>query len=113
MHRAGSGVLPGWVRPLLRSVDHPVMELGGDVAQHIPADGILLPVKVEKADHSLRLLKGLDEAIQQQTVETPIAETDAILVMLVKGVHGTSSVVRYLEDYTRERLIGLCPNDPP
>lgn len=83
--------------PFLRTVDHPILELTGDVAQHIPADRILLPVKVEKPDHSFRLLKGLDQAIQQEPIEAAIAEPNAILVMFEKGVHGTSSVVRYLE----------------
>jgi hypothetical protein len=40
---------------------------------------------------SLRLLKGLDQPVQQQPVKAAIPELDATLVMLEKGVHGTSS----------------------
>jgi hypothetical protein len=35
-----------------------------------------------------RLLERLNQPVQQQAVEAPIPELDAILVMLVKGVHG-------------------------
>jgi len=34
------------------------------------------------------LLEGLDQAVQENTVEAPIAESDVILVMVVEGVHG-------------------------
>jgi len=30
----------------------------------------------------------MDQAIQNNTVEAPIAESDVILVMVVEGVHG-------------------------
>jgi len=67
-------------------------------------------VRIEKAQHAFGLLERLNQSIQQQPVEAPIAKLDAILVMLVKGVHGTSSVVRYLEAYSRERLIAAQPS---
>jgi hypothetical protein len=63
------------------------VELAGDVPQHVAANGILRPVKIEEADDSFRLLKRLDQPVQQNPIETPIAEADAILVVLEKGVH--------------------------
>jgi hypothetical protein len=49
---------------------------------------LMIPVGVEEADDALGLLKGLDEPIEQDPIETPIPEADVILVMLVEGVHG-------------------------
>src|SRR6516162_4406289 len=50
--------------PFLRSVHDPVLELSGDVPQHVAADRIYFPVGVEKADHPLGLLERLDPSIQ-------------------------------------------------
>jgi hypothetical protein len=47
-----------------------------------------MAIGVEKPDYALGLLKRLDQAIQKNTVEAPIAESDVILVMVVEGVHG-------------------------
>ena len=66
---------------------HPALELFSGGAQHIAADRIDLPVAVEEADHPLRLLERLDQAVEQDPVEAAIAEADAVLVVLVKGVH--------------------------
>jgi hypothetical protein len=55
--------------------------------QHIPADRIDLPVAREQADHPLRLLERLDQAVEQDPVEAAIAEADVVLVVLIKGVH--------------------------
>jgi four helix bundle protein len=49
------------------------------------------------------LLKRLNQPVQQQPIETPIAEADVILVMLVKGVRGTSSG-QIPGAYSHERL---------
>jgi len=57
--------------------------------KHVPAHRILLPVGVEETDYSFRLLKRLNQAVEQEPVEAPIAESDAIFVMFVKGVHRT------------------------
>src|SRR6516162_7711770 len=65
----------------------PTLELLGRPAQHIAADRIDLPVAAEKADHPLGLLKRLDEPVEQDSVETAIAKADAVLVMLVEGIH--------------------------
>jgi hypothetical protein len=63
-------------------------------------------VGIEEADDTFGLLKRLDQSIQKQPVETTIGEANAILVMLEKGVHGTSSVVRHLEAYTVNVFFG-------
>ena len=55
------------------------------IALNIPVPVLYL---AEEADGSFGLLKGLDEAIQQDSVEATIVEPDVILVMFVKGVHG-------------------------
>jgi hypothetical protein len=47
-----------------------------------------VPIDAEKPDHSFGLLEGLDEPVQQNPVKTPIAEANAVLVMLVEGIHG-------------------------
>ena len=36
-----------------------------------------------------RLLKRLNETVEQKPVKAPVPESDAIFVMFVKGVHGT------------------------
>lgn len=51
------------------------------------ADRIDLPAAAQKADHPLGKLKRLDEAVEQNPVETAIAEADSILVVLVEGVY--------------------------
>jgi hypothetical protein len=56
-----------------------------------------LAIGIEEPDYPLGLLEGLDQAVKENAVEAPIAESDAILVMFEEGVHGYSSVVRYLE----------------
>jgi hypothetical protein len=42
----------------------------------------------EKANDPLRLLERLNQPIQQNAVETTIMPMDAVLVVLVEGVHG-------------------------
>jgi four helix bundle protein len=60
------------------------------------------------------LLEGLHQAVQQDPVKTPIAEADAILVVLVTGVHGVSScVVRYLEHNAVSACAGMGTTRPP
>ena len=50
--------------------------------------GYMLTIRVEEPDDALRLLERLNEPIDQDPIEAPIPETNAILVMLVEGVHG-------------------------
>src|SRR5215469_14934032 len=69
------------------SLFHPALKLVGDVAQGIPCYRVKLPIGVEEADHSLRLLERLYQPIQQNAVEAAIVPMDAVLVMLVERVH--------------------------
>src|SRR5207244_12387120 len=64
--------------PLLRTVDGPVLELAGDLAQHIPAHRILLAISVEETDHSLGQLKRLEQTVKKPEVAAPSAECDAV-----------------------------------
>jgi hypothetical protein len=74
--------------PALRLRRGPVVVLSGDVLEHGFAHGVQLAGGVEEADHALGLLKGLNQAVQQDAIEAAIGEPDTILVMLVEGVHG-------------------------
>jgi hypothetical protein len=44
-------------------------------------------VGAEEANHPLGPLKPLDEPIEQDRIETAVAEADGIFVVLIKGVH--------------------------
>jgi hypothetical protein len=46
-----------------------------------------LSIRIEKADDPLRLLERLNQPIEQNTVKTTIVPTDAVFVVLEKGVH--------------------------
>src|SRR5262245_35349502 len=47
-----------------------------------------MSVRVEEPDHAFRLLERLDQAIEQNPIETPITEADVILMMLGERVPG-------------------------
>jgi hypothetical protein len=64
------------------------LELRGNVLQDRLADRIQLATGVEEPDDALRLLERLDEPVDQDPIEAAIPETNAILAMLVEGVHG-------------------------
>lgn len=64
-----------------------MLELLGDVAEHVATDGVLVAVRAEEPDDAFGLLERLEQAVEQHAIEAPIAETDVILVMLVEGVH--------------------------
>ena len=74
--------------PGLGLSQHPPLVLGGNVRQDRLAHRILLSIRVEEPDDALRLLEGLDQPVDQDAVKAPVPETNAILVMLVEGVHG-------------------------
>ena len=78
--------------PFLRPVYYPVLELPGDIAKHVAAHRVDMPVRIEEAYHPFGLLEWLDQSVQQQSIEASIPELNAILVVLVKGVHGSSPV---------------------
>jgi hypothetical protein len=89
--------------PFFRPIDDPVLELPGNLAQHVAAYRIHLAVRVEEANHPLGLLEGLDQTVQQNSVEASIAELNVILVVLVKGVHGNLQCCRIPGAYARGR----------
>jgi hypothetical protein len=93
--------LDDWGVPPGRSLLHPDLKLFCSTAQDIATDRIEMPVSFEKADHSLGLLKRLDEPVQQDTVETPIIEANAVLVMIVEGVHDRLLLLRDQQDSCR------------
>jgi len=74
--------------PLFRPVPHPIQKLVGNFCQRTVRHASALAIRIEKAQHPFGLLKRLNHSIQQQAIEAPVPEFDAILVMLVKGVHG-------------------------
>jgi len=39
------------------------------------------------------LLEGLNQSVEQDPIEAPIAKADAVLVMLIEGVHGIPRLV--------------------
>lgn len=57
------------------------------------AHRILLSIRSEEPYDTLRLLERLDQPVDQDPIEAPIGETNAILVMLVEGVHGSLQVL--------------------
>ena len=75
--------------PLVRAILNPALELLGDTSQKITAHRVLLAVAAEKADHPFGLLEGLNQSVEENAIETAIAKTDAVLMMLEKGVHAT------------------------
>src|SRR5438552_11987390 len=96
--------------PFLGAVFGPVVVLRCDVAQHLPTDGIDLAIGPEKADSTLFLLKRLDRGMEQDTIEATIGETDVILMVFVKGVHGVLHWGEILGAYPTERLsVYACP----
>jgi hypothetical protein len=56
-----------------------VLVLGGDVAEDRFAHGVQLAIGVEEPHEALRLLKGLNQAVQEDPIEAPVRETDAIV----------------------------------
>src|SRR5881275_1844388 len=90
------GIFLNGYTPFLGAVLDPIVILGGDVAQQLPTDGIDLAIEVEKADGTLWLLKGLNRGMKQDAIEATVGETDVILMVFVKGVHGVLGL-RYLE----------------
>src|ERR1700737_490464 len=79
--------LDNWGVPFVGLILHPALKLLGGTAQHIAADRIELPIGSEKAPDPIGLLKRLNKPVQQDSVKTPIAKADAVLVMFVEGIH--------------------------
>jgi len=85
--------LNDWRAPLDRTILDPTLELLGDAPQQIAAHRVLLAVRAKKTDDPLGLLERLDQSVEQDAIEAPIAKADAVVVMLEKGVHGITRVV--------------------
>src|SRR5262249_56348516 len=81
--RGGQNRNPSLLCPTLQ----PVLELIGNATQRVPAHRIELPIRVEEANDALWLLERLNQPIQQDAVKATIVPTNAVLVMLIEGVH--------------------------
>ena len=69
--------------PLLATVPDPVLKLLGDIAQAVASNPLTLPIGIEEADHSLGLLKRLNQSVQKNPIKTTVAKINAILVVLL------------------------------
>jgi hypothetical protein len=84
--------------PLVGLFLHPDLKPVGRTPQHVSADRVEVSIGIKKPDDSLRLLKRLDQPVEKNPVEAAIAETDAVFVMLVEGVHGRLPLVASRHD---------------
>ena len=73
-------------------VSRPVLNLLGNVPQHIWSDRVLIPIGAEQTDDRLGLLEEWDDAVEQDPVEAMVSESNAMLVMLLESVHGPTPV---------------------
>ena len=64
-----------------------MLKLLGNIAQKIAGNPLALPIGIKEADDSLGLLKRLDQSVQKDPIQTTVGKFDAILMMLVEGVH--------------------------
>ncbi len=105
------GCIDNWRSPSPAPVLHPILILLGNLAQLVACHPFAFAIGIEKADDSLGLLKGLNQAVQKDSVKTPIAKFDAIFMMLVEVVHRSiSCVVEYQELTSFERFYGFTTN---
>jgi len=73
--------------PLPATVPDPVLKLLGDIAQAVASNPLTLPIGIEEADHSLGLLKRLNQSVQKNPIKTTVAKINAILVVFAEDVH--------------------------
>src|SRR5215470_5686761 len=59
--------------PLLGTILDPVVELLSDVAQQVAVHPLATTIGIKEADHSLGLLEGLNQAVEQNTIKAPVA----------------------------------------
>ncbi len=90
--------------PFLGSVLQPILKLIGDFRQSPLGHPFPLAVGIEKTKHSLGLLEGLNQSVEQNAIEATIAEADAILVVFDKGVHGNLQCGEIPGAYSHGRL---------
>src|SRR5262249_10143401 len=67
---------------------HKAVVVLGDLAEVGPGDRRHLPALVEEADDHRRLLHGLNDGVEQHTIEARVLKADALLVVLDERVHG-------------------------
>jgi len=60
--------------PLLATVADPVLKLLGDIAQAVASNPLALSIGIKETDHSLGLLKGLNQSVQKDPIQTTIAK---------------------------------------
>jgi hypothetical protein len=70
-----------------------MMVLSGDVTEDGFAHRVELAIGVEEPDDALGLLKRLNQPVEQNAIEAPVRQTNAMGVMLVEGVHGSLQVL--------------------
>ena len=73
--------------PLLATVPDPVLKLLGDIAQAVASNPFALSIGIKEADHSLWLLKRLNQPVQKNPIKTTVAKFDAIVMVFSEGVH--------------------------
>ena len=73
--------------PLCRPRLQPGLKLLSNAPQRIPAHWIELPIRIEEANDALWLLERLNQSVQQDAVKATIVPTNAVLVVVVEGVH--------------------------
>ena len=76
-----------------RSFLHPLLKFVSDAAQSVARHRVQLTIRIEEPDHSLRLLKRLNQSIYQNAVEAAIVPMYAVPVVLVEGVHDRPNAV--------------------
>ena len=73
--------------PFLATVLDPVLKLLSNVTQKIPSNPLALAIGIKETDHSLGLLKRLNQPVQKNPIKTTVGKFDAIVIMLAEGVH--------------------------
>ena len=83
-----TGCIENGRAPLLGSILDPVVKLLADIAQELAGHSLTFTIGVKETNYSLGLLEGLDQPVEQDSIEAAIMEFDVILMMFVEGVHG-------------------------
>src|SRR5579872_5269917 len=73
--------------------------------QYITAHRVQFAVGGKEPDHSFRLLKRLNQSIEQDAVEATVVESDMILVVLVESVHGSAPCREKTKSLTQRPLL--------
>jgi hypothetical protein len=73
--------------PFLAPVLDPVLKLLSDIAQAVASNPFALSIGIKEADHSLWLLKRLNQPVQKNPIKTAVTKFDAIVMVFAEGVH--------------------------